>query len=283
MFKKLDKNLEKKVIQDFGNEWNNFDQSAIKNLELKKAFNQYFKIFPKSYLNKKLEGFDMGCGSGRWSKIIAPKVKKLNCIDPSLKALNIAKNNLKKNKNIFYYNKSVNEKTLKKNSQDFGYCLGVLHHITDTQKGINSCYKALKKNSPFLVYLYYRFDNKPLWFKLIWICSDFFRKFISYLPFSVKKIITLLIALTIYYPLSKISRIFDKLGFDVSNFLLSDYRNKSFYFMATDSLDRFGTKLEKRFTKEEIKKMLSNAGFKNIKFSNNTPYWVAIAWKKKNS
>ena len=70
------------------------------------------------------------------------------------------------------------------------------------------------------------------------------------------------------------------LGFDVDNFPLSDYKNKSFYFMATDSLDRFGTKLEKRFTKQEIEKMLKNAGFKNIRFSNNTPYWVAIAWKK---
>jgi len=283
MFKKLDKNIEKKVIQDFGNEWDNFDQSTIKSIELKKAFDQYFKIFPQSYLNKKLEGFDMGCGSGRWSKIIAPKVKKLNCLDPSSKALSIAKKNLKKNKNIFYYNKGVNEKILKKNSQDFGYCLGVLHHINNTQKGINSCYEALKKNSPFLIYLYYRFDNKPLWFKLIWIFSDFFRKFIAYLPFSIKKIITFLIALLIYYPLSKFSKIFNKLGFNVSNFPLSDYRNKSFYFMATDSLDRFGTKLEKRFTKKEIKKMLYKAGFKDIKFSNSTPYWVAIAWKKKNS
>ena len=29
-------------------------------------------------------------------------------------------------------------------------------------------------------------------------------------------------------------------------------KNKTFYFMRTDALDRFGTKLEKRFTKEEI-------------------------------
>ena len=50
--------------------------------------------------------------------------------------------------------------------------------------------------------------------------------------------------------------------------------------MATDSLDRFGTKLEKRFTKNEIKNMLLKAGFVDIMFSKNTPYWVAIAWKK---
>ena len=33
----------------------------------------------------------MGCGSGRWAKFIAPKVKILNCIDPSFKALKVAK------------------------------------------------------------------------------------------------------------------------------------------------------------------------------------------------
>ena len=70
------------------------------------------------------------------------------------------------------------------------------------------------------------------------------------------------------------------MGFNVNNFPLSYYRNKNFYFMATDSLDRFGTKLEKRFTKKEVEKMLLDAGFVEIKFSKNTPYWVALAWKK---
>jgi hypothetical protein len=128
--------------------------------------------------------------------------------------------------------------------------------------------------------LYYRFDNKPLWFKIIWKLSDYFRKLISKLPFKIKKIVTFFIALIIYFPLAKISKLFNYFGFNVNNFPLSDYKNKTFYFMATDSLDRFGTKLEKRFTKNEIRNMLLNAGFVDILFSNNTPYWVAIAWKK---
>ncbi|MDC1154230.1 class I SAM-dependent methyltransferase [Candidatus Pelagibacter sp.] len=273
-------NIDEKVIKDFGNEWGNFDQSIINDKDLIKAFNQYFQIFPKNYLNKNMEGFDMGCGSGRWSKLVAPKVKKLNCIDPSLEALNVAKKNLINNKNLIFHNKSVNEKILEPDSQDFGYCLGVLHHITETQKGIESCYNILKKNSPFLIYLYYKFDNKPFWFKIIWKLSDYFRKLISKLPFRIKKIITFFIALTIYFPLAKISKLFNYFGFNVNNFPLSDYKNKNFYFMATDSLDRFGTKLEKRFTKNEIKNMLLKAGFVDIMFSKNTPYWVAIAWKK---
>ena len=51
-------NIDKKVIEDFGNEWSNFDQSTINNKELFKAFNQYFKFFQK-LSDKNMEGFDM--------------------------------------------------------------------------------------------------------------------------------------------------------------------------------------------------------------------------------
>ena len=67
---------------------------------------------------------------------------------------------------------------------------------------------------------------------------------------------------------------------NVENIPLSDYRNKPFYFMKTDSLDRFGTKLEKRFSQKEIIEMLDKAGFENISFSPNMPKWVCLAYKK---
>ena len=50
-------------------------------------------------------------------------------------------------------------------SMDFGYSLGVLHHVPDTLAGIKACAKALKPGAPFLVYLYYAFDNRPAWFR----------------------------------------------------------------------------------------------------------------------
>ena len=49
--------------------------------------------------------------------------------------------------------------------------------------------------------------------------------------------------------------------------------------MKTDALDRFGTRLEKRFSKDEIQQMLEDSGFKNIQFSDKTPFWVCIAYK----
>ena len=273
------KNIDKKTVEDFGEEWNKYNQSSIPDEELKKSWNQYFDMFSFEELSNDSEGFDMGCGSGRWAKFVANKVHLLNCIDPSEKALNVAKRNLSNFSNIRYFNASVNDNILKENSQDFGYCLGVLHHIPDTLDGIKACAKLLKKNAPFLLYLYYNFENRSSFYKLIWRLSDFIRKIISSLSPKTKIFITSIIAYLIYYPLARFAFISEKLGIDVSNLPLSDYRNKSFYFMKTDALDRFGTRLEKRFSKDEIKRMLQEAGFRDIRFSKNMPFWVSISRK----
>ena len=78
------------VVSDFGDEWDQYDQSGS-DLKLEEAFSQYFSIFPNQYLNPNAVGFDAGCGSGRWAKFIAPKVKQLICFDPSHKALKVLK------------------------------------------------------------------------------------------------------------------------------------------------------------------------------------------------
>ena len=277
---KLSTNIEKKVIQDFGDEWNNFNQSSIKDYDLKKAFNQYFNIFPKSYLSKNAEGFDMGCGSGRWAKFVAPKVGLLHCIDPSI-AIKVAQKKLKKLKNIKYHQKSLEKSGLKEKSQDFGYSLGVLHHVPNTSMAINSCVRLLKPGAPFLLYIYYSFDNRPGWFKSLWIISNYIRLVINKFPKFLKFLICDIIAVLVYYPLARFILLIEKIGFDFKNFPLYFYRSKSFYVMRTDSRDRFGTPLEKRFTKKEIFKMMEISGLEKIKFKNSIPFWTAIGFKKK--
>jgi len=273
------KNIDKKTVDGFGEEWSKYNQSSIPDDELEKTWNQYFDMFSFEELGNDSEGFDMGCGSGRWAKIVANKVHLLNCIDPSEKALNVAKRNLSNFSNIRYFNASVNDNILKENSQDFGYCLGVLHHIPDTLEGIKACARLLKKDAPFLLYLYYNFENRSFFYKLIWRLSNFHRKIISSLSPKAKIFITSIIAYLIYFPLARFALVSEKLGIDVSNFLLSYYKNKPFYFMRTDALDRFGTQLEKRFSKDEIQTMLQEAGFQDIRFSKNMPFWVSISRK----
>jgi SAM-dependent methyltransferase len=272
-------NSDLNVVTDFGNEWKEFDQSDLSEVELNNIFNEYFGIFPWDSLPAGSHGFDLGCGSGRWAKLVSKRCDHLHCIDPS-DAIDIAKRNLIDNKNCSFYKKGVDDMPLEDSSMDFGYSLGVLHHVPNTQLGINECVKKLKSGAPFLIYLYYSFDNQPFWYRTIWLISDFLRKIISTLPFKLKLIITQFFAFVIYFPLARLSYFFEKLGFKVHSFPLSAYRFKSFYTMRTDALDRFGTKLESRFSKYEIKEMLIKSGLVNIKFSDKIPFWVAVGFKK---
>lgn len=272
------KNQDKNTVDGFGDEWSRFDQSDLPQAEQQLLFDEYFSVFPWKNISKESTGFDLGCGTGRWAKSVAPKVKKLICIDPS-SALDIAKKNLSNFDNCVFDSATVDEMPMQDNSMDFGYSLGVLHHVPDTALGIKQCVKKLKIGAPLLLYLYYRFDNRPWWFRLIWFVTDLLRRIVSKMPYKLRYFSSQIISIIIYLPLARFALFLEKLNFNVSNFPLSSYKNLSFYTMRTDALDRFGTRLEQRFTRKEIKNMMQNAGLENIEFSNSKPFWVAVGYK----
>jgi glycosyltransferase involved in cell wall biosynthesis/SAM-dependent methyltransferase len=272
------KNIDEKTVASFGDEWSRFDQSGMADVEAVKVFNEYFKVFPWADLPANAEGFDMGCGSGRWARWVAPRVGTLHCIDPS-NAIDIAKRNLSTYNNLKFHRASVDGQCLPLNSQDFGYSLGVLHHVPDTSAAIRSCVDLLKPGAPLLLYLYYAFDNRPWWFRAIWSASDFGRRLIYRLHPNIKHTVTDAIALFIYFPLAMTSKAVEWLGCNVKSIPLSYYRKHSFYTMRTDARDRFGTPLEHRFTREQIANMMDKAGLRNIRFSDEAPFWCAVGFK----
>lgn len=272
-------NSDQKTIEGFGYEWGKFDQEKLSENELDTLFQQYFKIFPWDKIFKSSVGFDMGCGSGRWAKYIAPKVCLLHCIDASEAALNVAKKKLCVFTNCNFHHASVENIPLENNSMDFGYSLGVLHHIPDTFNGIKECAAKLKKGAPFLVYLYYAFDNRSVFYRYLWKISDIMRMLISRFPLKLRYIISQIIAILIYLPLARFSLFIEKYGVVVESFPLAAYRNRSFYIMRNDAFDRFGTRLEKRFSALQIQDMLRSAGFKDIILNNSPPFWCAVGIK----
>jgi SAM-dependent methyltransferase len=166
------------------------------------------------------------------------------------------------------------------NSMDFGYSLGVLHHVPDTLSGLKSCVQKLKPGAPFLLYLYYAFDNKPSWYRALWKASEIGRGAISHAPHGARDAVCTALAASVYFPLARGAKLLEKAGRNVENLPLSIYRDRSFYTMRTDARDRFGTQLEQRFTRAEIQEMMEKAGLENIRFSDSVPYWCAVGTKK---
>jgi ubiquinone/menaquinone biosynthesis C-methylase UbiE len=275
----MKKNQDADTIKSFGDEWSHFDQSELSVSEAQVIFNEYFSLFPWDRLPKNATGFDMGCGSGRWAKLMAPRVGHLHCIDPS-SALDVARSSLSSLANVSFHRASVDECPLPTGSQDFGYSIGVLHHVPDTASALLSCVAMLKPGAPFQVYLYYAFDNRSLLFRLTWRCSDLLRRVVCKLPSRLKLLVTDVLAVLVYFPLARLSLLFECMGLNVSSFPLSYYRNHSFYTMRTDSRDRFGTPLEQRYTKKKIAEMMDSAGLSDVRFSESTPYWCAVGVKR---
>lgn len=272
-------NYQAEVVEGFGREWARFDQRQLEDSEAASLFDRYFAIFPWQKLPPAPVGFDAGCGSGRWASLVAPRVSHLHCIDASEKALDVARKNLSSCHNCTFHHATVDEAPLRDESMDFGYSLGVLHHVPDTLAALRGCVRKLKPGAPFLLYLYYRFDNRPAWFRLIWRVSSAARVVLSRAPFALRAFICDVIAATVYWPLARLAAVGEKLGRPVDNVPLSSYRNLSFYVMRTDALDRFGTRLEKRFTAEEIRGLMTQAGLTEVVFRQGEPYWVAVGYR----
>jgi len=272
-------NLDPGVVKAFGEEWSKFHHGERENPDLQTLFQSYFSIFPWNELPPDAVGFDLGCGTGRWAHFVAERVGFLHCIDASIEALDVARRNLQTHSNCTFHCASIDAIPLDDNSADFGYSLGVLHHVPDTEGGIRECARKLKPGAPLLIYLYYAFDNRPAWFRMIWRLSDWVRRSISALPFSIRSALCDVIAALVYWPLARLSKRLEALGVDVGLFPLSSYRNRSFYSMRTDALDRFGTRLEKRFTRKQIRCMMEAAGFERIAFSE-SPCWCAIGYRR---
>jgi SAM-dependent methyltransferase len=273
-------NIDRATVRDFGAEWQRFDQSGVSDDEMERMFGEYFAPFPWDKLPAGAEGFDAGCGSGRWAPLVARRVGRLHCIDAAPAALAVARQRLAALPNVTIHEASLDAMPLADGSMDFGYSLGVLHHLPDPAAGLAACVAKLKPGAPMLVYIYYAFDNRPAWFRLLWHASDVIRRTVSKAPFWLKSTLAEIFAALIYFPLARTAALCEQLGVNVSNWPLSAYRWRSYYSMRTDALDRFGTRLEHRMTKAEITAMMERCGLTDIRFSNAVPYWCAAGIKR---
>jgi len=263
-------NLDAATVDGFGEEWGKFTQKNLSTRERQEIFARYFSLVDWSKKPKK--ALDMGCGSGRWDVLVAPLVEQLIAADASPQALEVAKQNVRA-PNVSFIECSPETLPFPDGYFDFIFSLGVLHHVPDTQVAIESLARKLVPGGLLVLYLYYAFDNRPSWYRTLWKLTNVLRRGISKLPFFLRYVLSQLIALFVYWPLARFAKYLPV----PEAWPLRFYSDRSFYVMRTDALDRFGTRLEQRFTKEQIAAMLETAGLNCVEFSEAEPHWVCSA------
>ena len=275
---KKDQNLDQQVIDSFGHEWSAFDYAESETDDaLDSQFLAYCTPIDLTQFNSKSSvAADFGAGSGRWASRLLPHFSLVYALEPSDGANKVLKNKFSKESRMTILQETVGANSIPARSLDLAMSLGVLHHIPDTGLAIKDVASKIKGGGVFLCYLYYKLENKPLYYRGLFWTANSLRWVISRLPYALRKLIAQVIAALIYLPLARTAKLFSSAGKNVSNFPLHHYANMPFVMLQNDALDRFGTRLEQRFSKKEITDMLGKAGFdlSTLKFSNVEPFWT---------
>ena len=270
------RNVDDRVVEAFGDEWSRFGNESLDDRELVQMFDAYASIFPWDDLPPDPVGFDAGCGSGRWARFFAPRVGRLICIDASAEALDVARRVLAGHDNVEFRHEDLSSLGIDDGSCDFGYSLGVLHHVPDTEDATRACVRKLRPGAPFLVYLYYDLEGSGRVRRTILRAVTLVRHVTARLPRRLRHAAADALALVVYLPLARLARFVEGKGRDPSRLPLFQYRHRSFYVMRNDALDRFGTRLEKRYSRAEVVCLLEGAGLTDVVFSEGPPWWVAV-------
>ena len=273
-----DQNLDQEVIDSFGHEWAAFDYAESEtDGALDSQFLAYCTPIDLSQFNPKSSvAADFGAGSGRWTSRLLPYFSLVYALEPSEGAKKVLKKKFSNKAQIEILQETVGVNSIPSGSLDLAMSLGVLHHIPDTGLAIKDVASKVKSGGVFLCYLYYKLENKPLYYRGLFWTSNSLRWVISRLPYAMRRFIARVIAALVYFPLGNMAKLLSNAGKNVSNFPLHHYAHMPFVMLQNDSLDRFGTRLEQRFSKKEITEMLGSAGFdlSTLKFSDVEPFWT---------
>ncbi len=271
-------NIDHEVVDAFGEEWTKFHDFSDDTIH--EIAQEYFDILNDKIVHKGTYGIDLGCGTGRWTKYLCQQAGFIEAVDPS-HAIFAADHLLKNVDNVRLTKASIENIPFDDETFDFAMSVGVLHHIPDTQKAMQDCVKKVKRGGYFYCYLYHNLETRGWWFKTLFNAGELIRKIVCRFPTPIKKLTCDILAILIYMPLVLWVRFLVLIGLRkiAIKMPLSAYNNKSFFVIRNDALDKFGTKLEQRFSKAQVETMMRNCGLDEIVLSPLTPFYHAIGRK----
>lgn len=264
------------LLAGFGAEWTKFRSLSEK--DLRTAGGELFDLLPTEGLGPSATVLDVGCGNGRWSRYLIDRVGHIDAIDPSRSVLSAA--GLVGGDRIRWSMARAENLPFNADSFDLVLCIGVLHHVQEPMRALKESLRVMRPGASFYVYMYYALEQRGRLYRWLFRASDALRRVIHRLPGPLKRGSCEVIAVLVYLPMVFLVRSLKHLGWSSwRRFPLAYYHDKSFHVMRNDALDRFGTSYEARYTQVQIREMLTEAGFEAVRFSEEPPYWHAIARK----
>lgn len=263
------------VVAGFDHEWRRHARVARR--EHHDLFRMYTDVVPPDAFSGDPLVLDAGCGAGRWAIEAAGRGARVIALDLGL-SVEVAAENARTSPRVAAVQADLNDLPLRPGSVDWAYSLGVLHHLDRPGEAMARLASVVRPGGFLLVYLYYALDRRGAAYRLAFRGVDAVRRVTSRLPRAAVATFADAAALLVYWPLARTSRLLAGAGAKrIADALpLSFYRDLPFHVMRNDSLDRFGTRVEKRFSRGDFVRSLEEAGLRAIRVSDSPPYWHGL-------
>lgn len=257
-----------KYVGNFSREWYAHKTTQLDSKSGTKESEEIFKRKTDFDLNE-LKGdlvLDVGCGTGRFMEIGLKHGAEVVGIDLSF-AVDVAQENIGKNKNAHIVQADIFNLPFKNESFDKVFSIGVLHHTPSTKDAFLNITSFLKKGGEIAVWVY---SDEGWYMKLYNRSSNFWRFFARKLP------PTLLYTFCKYwanlmYPLKKIRFL------RVILQIILPPSNNHPRWKVLDTYDWLSPKYQWKHTHDEVENWFKRSGLKEIKRLN---YPIAVRGKK---
>ncbi|MCK4665265.1 methyltransferase domain-containing protein [Candidatus Dependentiae bacterium] len=255
--KKTVSNATARTLKSFSYQWRKFGKMFD---FWKENFIDYTKPLNEDFFKGKL-GLDGGCGFGRhiyWASEFGSTMIGLDLSE----AVESAYKNTKHKENVLIVQGDIYNPPFEKDSFDFFYSIGVLHHLPDPEGGFDSLLRFIKKGGTAFAWVY---GERPGWSDKF---STFLRRFTTkmknmYLLHFICWLIALFVRVKIHWPY----KFFRAIGLKkiAEKFPLRFHADFPFYVVVADTFDRLSVPLVKYYSEEEFREWFTRNKLKDIK------------------
>ena len=265
------------VISAFDDEWRRYRD--VGTAEHSALFARYFDLVPASSFSAEQTVLDAGAGAGRWAFEVARRGPRVVAVDLG-RSIEVARENTPVDR-VACVQADLEALPIAHGAVDWAYSLGVLHHAKAPEVALRNVVDAVRPGGTVLVYLYYALDHRGPIYRWLFRAVDIARRFLSRQPRAATRLVAMAIAVVVYWPLARAAALLESAGAGqlADKIPLGFYRHLSFRTMRNDSLDRFGTRLERRYTRAEMITLMRGAGLSNVRISETAPFWHGIGSK----
>jgi len=273
----VDDGRENAVVIAFDDEWRRFSDVGTK--DHTDLYTRYFDVLSMEDLRDDQIVLDAGCGAGRWAFEVSLRGPRVVAVDLG-RSVEIARANTDAER-VACVQADVSALPLEHESVDWAYSLGVLHHLEDPASALRNIVRTVKPGGRVLLYLYYALSDRGLAFRAVFRAVDLARRIISRQPRPIVVMLATVIAACIYWPLARTAAALEHMSAQelAAKLPLNFYRDLSFATMRNDSVDRFGTRLERRYSQAEMVELMHGAGLVDVRISDSPPFWHGIGRK----